>query len=300
MDPVGREGCATRRISVNVLRLPRRSGAAAKAGVVLTMLALSAATTAYAQSAKFTPPRLLKARLSELPPPTVAGGGEVLIEAIVDRTGKLTRPMFLRGTAPYVQIVLDAVATWQFEPAREVDYQGLEATVEMPVTILAIYRPPVLMNTPTIGEPPKDLMKPSGDAAMATVTVAPLYPPDTRDGGVALFEIALDEGGRVTETRDVASTRGFESAARAALVQFRFRAGSHRARPVPATTYVLLGFRPPVFTPLGQVPQMPPTSGPPFPPGFTPPPPADFKPPPPADFKPPPAPDFRPPPAPKP
>src|SRR5687768_2874630 len=278
------------------LRLPRRSGAAAKVGVARAMLVLSAASTASAQSAKFTPPRLLIAKLSELPPPTVAGGGEVLIEAIVDRGGKLTRPMFLRGTPPYVQIVLDAVATWQFEPARDVDYQGLETTVEMPITILAIYRPPVLANTPTIGEPPKDLMKGSGDAAMATVTAAPFYPPNVHDGGVVLFEVALDEGGRATETRTVAVTGGLESAARAALAQFRFRAGSFRARPVPATTYVLLGFRPPVFTAPGQVPVMPPVAKPPFPPNFPPPPPADFKPPPPADFKPPPPADFRPPP----
>lgn len=268
--------------------------------VAFATLAVGAATAAYAQPPKFTPPRLLKAELSALPPPTVVGGGEVLIEAIVDRSGRLTRPIVLRGTPPYTQIVFDAIPTWRFEPARDVDYQGLETTVEMPVTVLAIYRPPILMNTPTISEPPKDLMKPSGDAAMATVTVAPLYPPDARDGGVALFEIALDEGGRVSETRAVTSTRGFESAARAALVQFRFRAGSYRARPVPATTYVLLGFRPPVFTPPGQPPQMPPTSAPPFPPGFTPPPPADFRPPPPADFTPPPPPDFRPPPASKP
>lgn len=267
--------------------------------IPFAVIGLAVAVSAQGlQAPKFVPPRITAAELPLLPAPTIAGGGEVLIEAIVDRSGRLTRPIFLRGTPPYMQIVLDAIPTWQFEPARNVDYQGVETTVEMPVTVLAIYRSPVLMNTPTIGEAPKDLMKSSGDAAMATVTVAPLYPPDARDGGVVLFEIALDEGGRVTETRGVASTQGFESAARAAVAQFRFRAGSYRARPVPATTYVLLGFRPPVFTSPGQVPQMPPTSAPPFPPGFTPPPPADFTPPPPADFGPPPPADFAPPPAP--
>jgi hypothetical protein len=241
---------------MNVLRLPRRSEAA-KAGVAFATLALSSAIVAQTlQTPRFVPPRIKAAELPPLPAPTVAGGGEVLIEALVDGRGAITRPAVLRATPPYTQLVLDAMAHWQFEPARDIDYQGVEMTVEMPVTVIAIYRPPILMNAPTIGEPPKDLMKPSGDAAMATVTVPPNYPPDARDGGVVLFEIALDEGGRVTETRGVGSVGGFENAARAALSGFRFRAGSHRARPVPATTYVLFGFRTPVG--LGPRPTIPP------------------------------------------
>jgi len=181
-----------------------------------------------------------------LPAPTVAGGGEVLIEAMVDRRGVLTRPLVSRATPPYTQLVLDAIARWQFEPARDTDYKGVETTVEMPVTVIAIYRAPVLLNAPTLGEPPKDLMRVSGDAAMATSTVTPLYPPNARDGGVLLYEITLDDGGRVTGTREVASAGGFQSAGHDALTQFRFRAGSYRARPVPATTYVIFGFRAPV------------------------------------------------------
>jgi hypothetical protein len=198
------------------------------------------------QAQRFVPPRLRAAELPPLPAPTVAGGGEVLIEAVVDRRGILTHPLVSRATPPYTKLVLDAIARWQFEPARDTDYKGLETTVDMPVTVIAIYRAPVLLNAPTLGEPPKDLMKVSGDAAMATSTVVPLYPPDARDGGVLLYEITLDEGGRVTGTREVASVGGFQSTGRDALTQFRFRAGSYRARPVPATTYVIFGFRTPV------------------------------------------------------
>src|SRR5918993_1261592 len=80
--------------------------------------ALTPATSVLAQPGKFTPPRLLKAELSALPSPMVVGGGEVLVEAIVDRAGRLTRPIVLRGTPPYTQLVLDAIAMWRFEPAR--------------------------------------------------------------------------------------------------------------------------------------------------------------------------------------
>jgi hypothetical protein len=241
--------------------IDRRVGAAA--------LVLGIATVAYAQPPKFTPPRLLKAELSVLPASTILGGGEVLIEATVDRTGALTRPIILRGTPPYTQMVLDAASRWRFEPARVVGADGIETTVDMPVAIGAVYRAPILMNAPTVGEPPKDWSKPSGDVAYPISIEMPNYPPQARDGGVVLLEVSLNEAGGVTETRGIASTGGFESASREALARWRFKGGSYRARPVPSTAYVLFGFRPPV----GALPQPPPKPELPFPPDFTPPPP---------------------------
>jgi len=217
------------------------------AALPLAALAMVAVVSAQTmQRPQFVAPRLMAAQLPPLPAPNVAGGGEVVIEVIVDRRGAVTRPSILRATPPYTQFVLDAIARWQFEPAHDIDYKGLDATVEMPVTVVAFYRPPVLMNTPTIGEPPKDLMKPSGDVAYPTATAMPNYPPLARDGGVVLFEVALNEGGVVTETRSMASTGGFESASREALASWRFKGGLYRARPVPANAYVLFGFRPPI------------------------------------------------------
>ena len=214
--------------------------------VAIATLMWGAATAAYAQPLKFTPPRLLKAELPMLPAPTIVGGGEVLIEATVDRTGALTRPIILRGTPPYTQMVLDAAATWRFEPARVAGPDGVETTVDMPVAIGAVYRAPILMNAPTIGEPPKDWSKPSGDVAYPISIEMPNYPPQARNGGVVLLEVALDEAGAVSETRGIASTGGFESAAHEALAKWRFRGGTYRARPVPSTAFVVFGFRPPI------------------------------------------------------
>lgn len=237
---------------------------------VVAALAVSAATAAYAQSPKFTPPRLLKAELSTLPAPTASGGGEVLIEAIVDRNGVLGRPIILRGTPPYTQLVFDAIATWRFAPARIAGADGLETAVEMPVSIGAAYRAPILMNAPTIGEPPKDWSKPSVDVAYPLATAMPNYPPQARDGGIVLLEVSLSEAGAVTETRSVGSIGGFEDVSRQALASWRFRGASYRARPVPSTAYVLFGFREPV----GPMSPTPPSTSPPFTPDFTPKPPA--------------------------
>jgi len=245
-----------------------------RARVAVATLALSVATAAFAQSLKFTPPRLLKAQLPALPAPTVVGGGEVLIEATVGRDGALNRPIILRGTPPYTQMVLDAIATWRFRPAGVVGLDGVETTVEMPISIGAVYRPPILMNAPTIGEPSREWSRPSSDVAYPLSTEMPNYPPQARDEGVVLFEVALNEAGTMTDARGVASTGGFESASRDALSKWRFRAGSYRARPVPSTAYALFGFRSPVVSSSpGQLPIVPPTSKPPFPPDFTPPPP---------------------------
>lgn len=236
----------------------------------IATLALGVATSSYAQSQTFVPPRLLKAELAALPVTTIVGGGEVLIEAIVDRTGVLGRPIIVRGTPPYTQLVFDAIRTWRFTPARTIGPDGVETTVEVPVSIGAAYRPPILTNGPTIAEAPKDWSRPSVDVSYPTVIVMPNYPADVRDGGVVLFEVSVNEAGLVTGTRSVASKGGFEGVSREALVDWRFRGGSHRARPVPSTAYVLFGFREPV----GPVMLTPPQSKPPYPPEYAPKPPA--------------------------
>src|SRR5918992_2269387 len=144
--------------------------------VAIGALALGVATSGYAQTQNFIPARLLKADLATLPVTTTVGGGEVLIEAIVDRTGVLTRPIILRGTPPYTQLVFDAIAKWRFTPARTVGLDGVETTVEMPVSIGSTYRAPTLLNGPTLAEPPKDWSKPSVDVAYPLATAMPNYP----------------------------------------------------------------------------------------------------------------------------
>src|SRR5688572_30288845 len=246
---------------------------------VVAALCVGFAGSTTAQSLKFTPPRLLKAELRPMPLPTAAGGGEVLIEAIVDRNGALGRPVILRGTPPYTQMVFDAMSTFRFEPARTTGPDGVEAAIDMPITIAGLFRPPVLANTPTIGESPKDWSRPSGDAAYPISMEMPNYPPQARDGGGVLLEVSLNGAGNVTDTRGVVSIGGFDSASREAITKWRFTSASYRARPVPTTAYVLFGFRSPTFLPPGQTPQMPPVAQPPYPPDFKPPPAANYPPP---------------------
>jgi hypothetical protein len=213
------------------------------------MLALLSAAAAYGQPRSFTPPRLVRAALPLLPGPTVVGAGEVIVELTVNETGVVTRPIPLRSTPPYTQLVLDAVSRWQFEPARFVDEKGMESRVSTPVVVAAVYRPPTFVNAPTVGDPPKDLAAPSGDVAYPTALSMPVHPPQALEGAVLLFELALDERAAVIQARPFGASFGYDGVTRDALVRWRFRPATFRGRPAAASTYVVFGFPSPVINP---------------------------------------------------
>jgi len=228
--------------ALHLLKIPSHQGFA-------LLLAILAPAAAYAQPLSFSPPRLLNAELPSLPAPTVVGGGEVLLEVVVTTTGAVAHPVILRSTPPYTQLVLDSVSRWQFEPARFLEANGAQVPVEASVCIVAVYRPPTLVNAPTIGEPPRDLRTPSGDVACPISMHVPLHPPQALQGAVLLFDIALDERAGIVDTRALGPTFGFEGAARDALVMWRFRPAMFRGRATGASTFVLFGFRSPVVNP---------------------------------------------------
>ena len=213
--------------------------------------------------APYTPPRLVTAELPQLPSPTVAGGGEVVIEATVDSNGSLSRPVLMRSTAPYSQLILDAITRWRFRPARAVGADGTEGTVEGSVVIAAIYRPPTLFNGPTIGERPTPLAAGSGNAAVPVAMVSPLHPPLAITEAVVVYEILIDEAGQIREARSITPQPGFDEAAFSALRQWKFLPASYRGRPAPTTAYAVFGFRTPVISGGSSVPPKPPLPVPP-------------------------------------
>ena len=151
------------------------------------------------------------------------------------------------ATPPYTQFVLDAIARWQFEPARDIDYKGMETTVEMPVTDLRDLPAACPDERANHRRAAERLEQVSGDAAYPTRRQCRMYPPQARDGGVVLNEITLDEGGGVTERAAVGIGRRVpKCVARGARAMAIPRQDRYRARPVPATAYVIFGFRAPV------------------------------------------------------
>lgn len=180
-----------------------------------------------------------------------------MIEMGVDQGGALAHPIVLRSTPPFTNLVLDAVSRWSFAPARGT-VDGKATVVDSAVLIAAVYRPPTLMNGPTLGEQPRDLANASSNAPYAVSTAAPSYPPQAQMGAVLLYEISLDEAGQIRKMGAVASNPAFDAAARDALAQWRFRGAALQGRPVPSTAYVIFAFSQPVMSG--------PANGPPLPP----------------------------------
>ncbi len=213
----------------------------------LFALVLAVAAPAAAQSSlSYSPPRLVRGDLPAVAPPNVVGGGQVVIEAIVDRRGMVTRPVVVRSTPPFSNLLLDAIGRWTFKPAEAIRDDNTTGPVDATVLIAALYRPPTVVNGPTVGEVPKDLAKASTDVAYPTSLVPPLYPVNALHASIVLFEVLLDERGKISGVRAISSDPGFDSAARDALMQWTFSPATYRGRPAPAVAYVVFGFAEPV------------------------------------------------------
>jgi TonB family protein len=215
--------------------------------------------------AVFTPPQLISGDPPGLPPPTVVGGGEVLVEATIDKSGNVTHPILLRNTPPYGQMVLDAISRWRFTPAHAPDAKGADEVVEAPVLIAAVYRAPAVFNNATLGTAPVDQSRASSETPYPVVMPAPGYPTQAQyGGGVVMLEASLDAAGIVRGLRTIRSNPAFDAVARDAVSQWKFRGASLRSLPVPSNAYIIAGFAQPVGLgqPVGGPSSTPPVGSP--------------------------------------
>src|SRR5262245_10432468 len=142
------------------------------------VLACLLGATASAQEG-LSPARFRSGAVPSVPVRAV-GGGEVLLEALVDSDGVVRTVTALRTTSPFTEIVTEGVLAWQFSPAVEetVSRTGERQRQAVPAKVLiaAVFRPPSL-NTPTIGEPSKDGASPSDEIPFPLTTTMPSFPP---------------------------------------------------------------------------------------------------------------------------
>jgi TonB family protein len=202
--------------------------------------AVSAAFVAAAVQDRFVP--AARYRDGDVPqiPLQAVGGGEVLLELAVGGSGNVTAVRPLQTTSLFTEAMTDVVSGWQFVPAED---EG--KPVDSKVLVAGLFRPPSI-NTPTLGEVPKDVAAPSPETAFPTLTVMPPYPPLALDSGVALVEVQVDPTGEVTDAQIVRSAPPFDPIALDSARQWKFRAA--RVKGVAASTYayIVFGFRQPV------------------------------------------------------
>lgn len=201
-------------------------------------------------SAAFVPARFQGGALPENQVVAVSGG-EVLLEAEIDPNGNVSGTRTLRMTPPFTDPVRKAVGSWHFAPALE-QSDSVPGSVGDPakrvsskVLVAAMFRPPTL-NTPTLGEPPRDVAPPSNEIPYPTTTVMPLFPPRAVFSGVILVEVRVGLDGRVEESKVIRPAPPFDEAALEAVRHWTFRAARVHGIPTASFAYIVFGFRQPV------------------------------------------------------
>jgi protein TonB len=195
----------------------------------------------------YSPAQLQQGKLPPIPVDAV-GGGEVLVELDVSEGGAVTRVRPLRTTPPFTELVMGAVRSWQFAPARELAQAGGRSSrrpVSSSVMVAAVYRAPVLVG-PTLGEPSKEVAPPSSAVASPALMTAPPFPPNAFDGGSVLLEVHVDTAGAIEKVTVLQPSPPFDDAAVKTVRDWLFRPAQRNGVRVPAVVYVVFGFRVPV------------------------------------------------------
>jgi TonB family protein len=221
--------------------------------VALLFPLVATAVPALLGAPAFHPAKYLDGTLPELPPPTVVGGGEVMLELDVSSAGSVRDARALRTTPPYTAALVAATKSWRFTPA-EVENENPNPSpgepklkpVNSTVLVAAVIRGPSLLG-PTLGDVPKDIGSESDTTPFPFSTVMPLFPPRARDAGIVMIETTIDAGGLATRSRVVRSSPSFDDAALDALRQWRFRPARILGSTTPTLAYVIVGFRQPAL-----------------------------------------------------
>lgn len=195
------------------------------------------------------PALFLEGRIPTLSVTSVeVGGGEVLLEVSVDRTGLVTGIRPLRETATFTERMTQAVRTWRFAPAeveipmarRKPDGPTVEPA-DSKVLVAGVFRRPSVIGV-TLGEPIRDVAAATTDIPFPTSLVTPTYPPGTMSPGVVLVEVRVDARGDVSDAKIRIPSAGFDSAALSTARQWKFRPAKAGSTNVPAVAYIVFGF----------------------------------------------------------
>jgi TonB family protein len=215
------------------------------------MVAICSFTVGLSAQQSFTPAQYQTGEVPALPAMAV-GGGQVFLEATVASDGRVADIKPLRTTAPFTEMLTEAVRGWRFRPAEDSESAsrpdarpGPSAAIESKVLIAGVFRPPAL-NMPTLGEPPRDGAPASDDTAYPLRITMPPFPPQANRGGVVLLEARVDRSGAVSDVKILRSSAPFDEAARRAVNEWVFRPARLHGADTPSLIYVVLGFAPPV------------------------------------------------------
>jgi TonB family protein len=171
-------------------------------------------------------------------------GGEVLLDALVNTTGKLEDIKVVKGESPFREKALSAMRTWTFLPAGA-DGKPVEArigvTFQFPKTFLrAVANRAREYDAPSANS--------SDRAALPVATVEPeSLPNSVGEGSVILFDV-VDRQGQITSTSEVYGVESLATPAESAAHQWRFAPARHAGTDTDSAAVAVFVFRRSVVT----------------------------------------------------
>jgi TonB family protein len=173
--------------------------------------------------------------------------GLFIIDIGIGDDGGIRRIEPLRNPGSMLGAAKTSVHTWKFQPASE----GSKPRASR-LTAAFVYRP---ANYTTFGAvPPKDftpVIPPQSDDGEEYVPVGvlsfayPDYPVNSVVWGSVVLQATVDRAGDVKDVNVLHGMANFDSFARGALKNWRFRAATLHGRPVTSKVVVAFIFQPP-------------------------------------------------------
>ncbi|MGH9573789.1 MAG: TonB family protein [Candidatus Acidiferrales bacterium] len=187
------------------------------------------------------------------PYPPSLFGGEVLLDAAIDRNGTLSDVKVLHGDQPFLKQALDAVRTWTFVPQTQSD-RANEARIAIAFQFPQPYAPP---RRPTVHHFDRETMAtavkistrsetPVDSSASVMTSFEPNYPPATNAGGSVILYESIDREGRIHEVRALSGTEPLRSAAIFAANEWQFSPAIHDGHATDSEAILVITFRQPL------------------------------------------------------
>jgi len=202
----------------------------------------AAAASATAQDAAQTKNSAVPVPLSLVAAPFPSqslSGGEVLLDALVNASGKLEDIKVVKGESPYREKALSAMRTWTFLPARA-DGKPVEArigvTFQFPQTFLR-----AMVNRARQYDAPSANSSDRGALPLATVEPGSL-PNSAGEGSVILFDV-VDRQGQIASTSQVYGVESLATPAESAARHWRFAPGKHAGTETDSAAVAVFIFR---------------------------------------------------------
>jgi hypothetical protein len=184
-------------------------------------------------------------------------GGEVLLDALVARTGTISDIRVVSGQEPFLAAALGAVHSWTFIPAHFAGH-ATEARVAIVFQFPNPYIPPRTATThhyrdAGVGksQAATDGAAPRNDesrAARATETLSPQYPAAANSkGGSVILRESVDGSGRVAAVDTVLNDGPLTASVEAAAQKWIFAPAQKSGAAIDSTAIISVTFREPLI-----------------------------------------------------